>query len=105
MTLLQQISQAKKECRQQVETWSEYPFLRAGEWRLGAIVDDEVYDSEEYDGAVTLKIINEYKSRDYPKNTTFFIEGRYEAHSHIDYSHECHDINYDGIEYWSVDFE
>ncbi len=105
MTLLQQIKQAQKECRANVNTWSAFPFLRAGEWRLGAIVNDEVFDSEEYFGAITLKDINEYKSRDYPKGATFFIEGRYEAHSHIDYSHECHDINYDGIEYWSVDFE
>ena len=105
MTLLQKIKSEQKKCRDQVETWSEYPFLRAGEWRLGAIVDDEVYDSEEYDGAITMKVINEYKSRDYPKNATFFIEGRYEAHSHLSYSHEDHDINYDGIEYWSVDFK
>lgn len=105
MTLLQQIKQAKKECREKVNTWSEFPFLRGGEWRLGVIVDGEVYDSEEYGGAITLREINEYKTRNWVKCDRFFIEGRYEAHSHIDHSHEYHDINYDGIEYWSVDFE
>tara|TARA_E500000305_G_C3834792_1_gene148999 strand:- start:65 stop:382 length:318 start_codon:yes stop_codon:yes gene_type:complete len=105
MTLLQQIRNAQKECRKKVEIWSEFPFLRAGEWLLGVTVDGEVYDSEEYGGAVTLKDINEYKSREHPKGASFFIEGRYEAHSHLNYSHEYHEINYDGIEYWSVDFE
>lgn len=105
MNLLQQIKQAKKECREKVDTWSEFPFIRCGEWRLGVIVNGEQWDSEEYGGAITLKEINEYKSRVYPEGATFFIEGRYEAHSHLSYHHEYHEINYDGIEYWSVDFE
>ena len=105
MSILQQIKKARSECRAKVNTWSEFPFIRCGEWRLGVIVDGEVYDSEEYGGAITLQEINKYKARNWVKCDSFFIEGRYEAHSHLDWSHEYHEINYDGIEYWSVDFE
>jgi len=104
MSILKKIKQARAECRASVETWKEYPILRCGGWVLRAEYNDDIVGESFGNGAVTLKEINAFKDDPvYSEATNFWIEGQYEAHSHISHYHEDFDINYDGVEYWSVD--
>ena len=103
MSILQQIKKARSECRASVATCRDYPILRCGGWQLVAEHEDTEIDCDYCDGAVTLKYINDFKSRDFPEGTNFYIRGQYEAHSHIDNNHEMFEVNYDAHEFWGVD--
>lgn len=103
MTLLQQIKEARKECRQSVETCKDYPIIRCGGWQLIAEYNDNEINNSCGHGSITLKEINAFQEQDHPVGTSFYIRGQYDVHSHVDYNHELHDINYDATEFWDVD--